>query len=176
MEKTYKRMPFDIELAKKIQSGEIEGRIVTNNGYAVRIICFDKRTSSGYPILGLVDYPNMSEVCKAFNVYGVCYDQPVEYVEYVLQIELPDETPKYDDAEEVPIGDGSIVFLRHKKHEFKPFDKVLVRQNGFDKWKANFFSHMDDGYYKCVNSRYKECVLFKGNEHLVGTTDKPKED
>ena len=37
MEKTYKRVPFDIELAKKIQSGEIEGRIVTANDIAVSI-------------------------------------------------------------------------------------------------------------------------------------------
>ena len=35
MEKTYKRVPFDIELAKKIQSGEVEGRIITKNNLPV---------------------------------------------------------------------------------------------------------------------------------------------
>lgn len=49
------------------------------------------------------------------------------------------EAPKYDDVEEVPTGDGSIVSFTHKKHEFKPFDKVLVRDNDTEQWRADFF-------------------------------------
>lgn len=134
MKKTYKRVPFDIELAKKIQAGEIEGRIV-RNGCEVVILDFNSKKYSGYPIR--IAYLDKDEV-DYVTIDG-------------LHIEVPDAEP-----------------------HFKPFDRVLVRKNGFDKWKANFFSHMDDGYYKCVNSRYKECVLFEGNEHLVGTTNNPE--
>lgn len=74
-----KIIPFDLETAKKIQDGKIEGRIRTKEGnLKARVICFDK----------------------------------VKHVR----------------------GDGTIE------------------------------THKED------------CVLYEGNEHLVGTTDKPKED
>lgn len=38
-----KTIPFDLETAKKIQAGEIEGRIRSKEGdFTARIICFDK--------------------------------------------------------------------------------------------------------------------------------------
>lgn len=38
---TFKKVPFDIELAKKITNKEAKGRIVTENGITARIVCFD---------------------------------------------------------------------------------------------------------------------------------------
>lgn len=61
-----------------------------------------------------------------------------------------------------------------KKCEFKPFDKVLVRQLETEEWRANIFSHTDktDEYldYVCVNGRWEFCILYEGNESLLGTT------
>lgn len=37
----YKKVPFDLELAKKITNKEAKGRIVTENGITARIVCFD---------------------------------------------------------------------------------------------------------------------------------------
>lgn len=37
----FKKVPFDIELAKKITNKEVKGRIVTEDGLNVRIVCFD---------------------------------------------------------------------------------------------------------------------------------------
>lgn len=54
MEKKYKRIPFDLELAKAITKGEKEGRVVTRDSYPVRIICWDAKDKS-FPIVGLVD-------------------------------------------------------------------------------------------------------------------------
>ena len=57
---------------------------------------------------------------------------------------------------------------------FKPFDKVLVRDNNEQEWKINFFSHYKkDVYYKyyCLKSCYNQCIPYEGNEHLLGTTD-----
>lgn len=52
---TYKRVPFDIELAKKITNKEVKGRIVNGNGNEARIICWDKRCGClRYPIIALV--------------------------------------------------------------------------------------------------------------------------
>ena len=57
---------------------------------------------------------------------------------------------------------------------FKPFDKVLVRDNNEQEWKINFFSHYNkDVCYKyyCLKSCYNQCIPYEGNEHLLGTTD-----
>lgn len=44
MEKKFKRVTFDLELAKDIQQGKVEGRIVTNNGGEARILAFDSKS------------------------------------------------------------------------------------------------------------------------------------
>lgn len=59
------------------------------------------------------------------------------------------------------------------KCPFKPFQKVLVRDNCDDKWRADYFSHYDKDDsslpYCCVGENYKVCVAYEGNEHLLGT-------
>ena len=60
------------------------------------------------------------------------------------------------------------------KTELKPFDKVLVRNCDIEKWKCNMFSHID-GYYVCFSSYWHQCIPYKGNEHLLGTTNKPEQ-
>lgn len=58
---------------------------------------------------------------------------------------------------------------------FKPFGKVLVRDNEAQLWKANYFSHYeedDKAYpYTCIDDSYHCCIPYEGNEHLLGTTD-----
>ena len=63
------------------------------------------------------------------------------------------------------------------KCSFEPFQKVLVRDFCNEKWKADYFSHYEDGClfsYRCVGDSYKECVAYKGNEHLLGTNNNPE--
>lgn len=55
---------------------------------------------------------------------------------------------------------------------FKPFDKVLVRDNNEQEWKINFFSHYEEDVcykYNCLKSCYNQCIPYEGNEHLLGT-------
>lgn len=40
MEQKFVTVPFDIEKAKAIQNGELEGKIITHDGRSVRIVCF----------------------------------------------------------------------------------------------------------------------------------------
>ena len=47
----FKKVPFDIELSKKITNKDVKGRIVTRDGRKVRIICFDRMGC--YPIVCL---------------------------------------------------------------------------------------------------------------------------
>ena len=46
-------IPFEVEKAKRIQSGIEEGKIVSDGGYEARIICWDKKDSD-YPLVALV--------------------------------------------------------------------------------------------------------------------------
>ena len=63
------------------------------------------------------------------------------------------------------------------KHQFKPFDKVLVRDDDDTTWRCDFFSHLGDkeGVFNCIFSLWKQCIPYEGNEHLLGTTNKPEQ-
>lgn len=70
---------------------------------------------------------------------------------------------------------------QHKliKQEFKPFDKVLVRDYIDEKWILSIFSCYEDEDkdfpYVCLNGRYCYCIPYEGNEHLLNTTNTPKD-
>ena len=151
--KQWKRVPFTIELAKDIQSGKVEGRIVTSENLLVRIVDFNFKDKTD-SIVYIGTYANGEQ-----EFIQTCDNEGKSFGADVLFIELPEETPK---------------------HEFKPFDKVLVRDNNEDKWVPDIFRYYDayaiqDYPYRCCANDYRQCILYAGNEHLVGTTDKPKE-
>ena len=152
-----KTIPFDLELAKKIQAGEIEGCIKTRDGSKARILCSDVR--SNYPIVAVVAVNNSgAEAAQTYTANGCyvdngsCHPTP-DLRDLVL--EVPDNEP-----------------------QFKPFEQVLVRDSFYKIWCCDYFSHMDEGRYICVYGSAtelgKDIVPFAGNEHLVGTTDEPK--
>ena len=51
------------------------------------------------------------------------------------------------------------------KHEFKPFDKVLVRVADTAKWHATF-------WFIAEHEGWAQCIPYEGNEHLYNTTNK----
>ena len=63
-----------------------------------------------------------------------------------------------------------------KEYQFKPFEKVLVRDSFDDVWRASFFSHIkeNDGRYVTTCVTWKFCIPYEGNEHLLGTTKDSK--
>lgn len=55
-----------------------------------------------------------------------------------------------------------------EKVDFKPFDKVLVKDKREDKWKASFFVRKVGELYECVlGFKYDQCIPFEENEHLL---------
>lgn len=63
------------------------------------------------------------------------------------------------------------------EYQFKPFDKVLVRDSYDDMWRACLFSHIrkGDGRYVTTCLTWKFCIPYEGNEHLLGTTKSVEE-
>lgn len=78
--------------------------------------------------------------------------------------------------------DEEILSLARKlwmQPKFKPFDKVLMRDDDITEWRPFFFSnYMDDEdypYKSIGESSYSQCIPYEGNEDLCGTINKPKE-
>ena len=66
-----------------------------------------------------------------------------------------------------------------KETEFKPFDRVLVRDDDDDEWHIDFFEGMNKDkdepfWYRCLNNSWEHCIPYEGNEHLLSTTGEPK--
>lgn len=63
------------------------------------------------------------------------------------------------------------------KQEFKPFEKVLVRDDANKIWSIGLFFYYDEEDenfpYVCMDIRYCYCIPYEGNEYLLGTTDTP---
>lgn len=65
-------------------------------------------------------------------------------------------------------------FERFNPEEFKPFDKVLIKQNyECERWTCDFFSHMlPDGQVFCAGSTVYECIPYNDEtRHLLGTDE-----
>lgn len=63
------------------------------------------------------------------------------------------------------------------KIEFKPYDRVLVRDEDKERWQAAFYDQYltDNGAspHRVIGEGYfSQCIPYEGNEHLLGTTDK----
>ena len=73
----------------------------------------------------------------------------------------------------------------YKKERFDPntlqaYDKILVRDSCFEKWKCGFFSHINDNNDECpyytVGTCYGLCIPYNDDtKHLVGTTKEAPE-
>ena len=155
-----KTIPFDLETAKKIQAGEIEGKIITEHGDSVRVICWD-RLDKTHPIIALVhNKAGGIEESVYYTNEGKVFEDKYNLTNLAdLHIEVPDNEP-----------------------QFKPIDKVLVRSkdNTNNRWLPAIYAYYDDvvSHVTIDHRMYadEDCIPYEGNEHLVGTTDKPKED
>lgn len=69
------------------------------------------------------------------------------------------------------------------KYDFKPFDKVLVRDEDDKEWHISLFAReiVDDSdglsyKYECSNGTLWDCCIpFEGNEYLLGTAENSEE-
>lgn len=153
-----KQVEFDIELVKKIQAGEVKGIMRTAGGDTVRFL--GKIKCSAYPLVFARKIRHSNGDEEVLEIYTLTGKYSVVYNEHVNDIIIEIEEPK-------------------QEYQFKPFDKVLVRDEDYELWKATFFSHYEEDtqyHYRCSGDISKQCIPYKGNEHLLGTTEKPKEE
>lgn len=89
---TYKRVPFNIALAKKIINKEVKGRIVTRDGRRARIICFDRKDKSDviaqYSVIALVTEKDGHE-CEYEYLNTGRFSAVIEETDLDFHIEVP---------------------------------------------------------------------------------------
>ena len=147
-----KIIPFDIELAKKIQAGEIQGKIMYNNS-EVEILGFDMYVAGDAYLCAKTKGNSGEYRTRLFDKHGKDAEDKYGAL-YNLYFEVPDNEP-----------------------QFKPFDRVLVRDKETYKWFPSFYATTDGLLYYTIDCKnWKQCIQYEGNEHLVGTTYKPKEE
>lgn len=248
METKYVRVPFDVEMAKKITNGECEGKIVTRNGESVRIVCWDRKGYE-YPIIALID-TGKEEKSERYTICGRWSCDYDEENNFDLMLEIP-EYMTFKEGDVIAFGgleDNPTIgiFQKHiridahrcyvkfdcygylvydeepltyrnarfateeekqklidalksskepkakeylkrffdielkQKYEFKPFDKVLVRDYIGTYWVANIFSNQYEiegkVRYSCCGNAYNFCIPYNDQtKHLLGTTDNCEE-
>ena len=154
---TYKRIPFDLELARKIMNKEVKGRIVTQDGHKARIICFNKE--GDFPIVGLVKNFRGVERPYTYNKEGKEFDSCMSPSD--LCFEVPDYYRDYSN--------------------FKPckWQPCLVRDTSTDLWEVGVCRGTDSNRVPIFYSRnYSDgfchwkyfLPLSKITERLIGTT------
>lgn len=155
-----KKIPFDIELAKKITNKETKGRIVTRDGRRARIICFDKKETDDIfdppkNIIALVETKDGGEGVFEVRDNGMIL---TEETDYDLQIEVP-------------------VYSDYSNFEPQKLQPCLVRDCEKDEWWLQVCAGKDINgeilfyMYDGDTATRKYCLpLSEVTERLVGTT------
>lgn len=149
----FKKVPFNLELAKKITNKDVKGRIVTEDGHEVRIIYFNK--IGMYPIVGLIRVADEDEV----YTYRENGRHDIKLDESPLDLHL--EVPTY-----------------HKDYSnFKPYkwQPCLVRDNDKDLWEICVCAGRNSAgkatfYHRGCTCSHEHCLpLSKVTERLADT-------
>lgn len=242
METKLVRVPFDLELAERIQFGNIVGRVVTQGGENVCIMSWYNKGDT--PIVGLVYDDNDTKHTEYYYNNGInpnkqnedIFLEVPEYMTFKVgdviytkgdnegvfiytgfdidvfmlkmyfcaalvvnlamiifdgnlnddaksndyRLATEEEKQKLIDALKGSDDKRAKVYLKQffgieEKQEFKPFDKVLVRDSDDEKWDINLFKRYDEeeNYpYICFNECFKQCIPYnEQTAHLLGTNE-----
>ena len=143
--------PFNLEEAKQGKP------ICTRDGEKARILCTDLIGRDYHLVAAVYNPKSRVEDIKIYTSKGE-HNKGKESVNDLMMVE--DEKPKCP---------------------FKPFDKVLVREDDDWCWDCSLFSRYDpdDDWYNFVTlegNRNHVCIPYdEETEHLIGTTDAPPE-
>lgn len=153
----FKKIPFDIELAKKIAQNEAKGRIMTEDNLHARIVCFDMKYGGSKIIAVLVDCGDY-EIGVRCDLDGTCRDLRKED-KFNLHIEVPTYYKDYSNFE---------------PQKWQP---CLVRENEDEIWllQVSKGKRCDDGVlFYCPDGSpnvWRHCLpLSKATQRLIGTT------
>lgn len=149
----YKRVPFDLKLAKKIINKEVKGRIVTEDNLPARIVCFDLKYGGNKILAALVDCGDY-EIGVRCYLDGTCRDTRKED-NFNLHIEVPTYYRDYSN------------FVPQK------WQPCLVRDNDEEDWDISVCKGRNsagEAIFFSFGCTYQHCLpLSKVTERLINT-------
>lgn len=159
----FKKIPFDLELAKKITNKEAKGRIVTDDGLIARIVCFDLKYAGSKILAALVDCGDY-EIGLRCDLDGTCCESRKED-KFNLHLEVPTYYKDYSN------------FVPQK------WQPCLVRESIYDHWKVRVCAanKQQVTFYDSSNCCSGDILwdfklpLSQITERLIGTTKSYKE-
>lgn len=125
METKLVRVPFDVEMAKRIHNGDCEGKIVTRGRMRVRVLCFDKIGNESIVALVYEETDN-KETCIIYLNDGTIPN--CKQTRFDLMLEVP-EYLTFKDGDVISSGDDVLIL------------KKIVNNNAVD-------------FYSCVYMPY----------------------
>lgn len=127
MAKEFVKVPFDIEKAKKIYKGELEGRIVTEGNYAVKILCMDANIAN-CPIVALLTV-NFKQKAATYTKEGKFYIDGYDCDEN-LMLELPSSV-LYKEGDILCKGNEYLIVFKDENNKLLGMYVSLDGDNGF---------------------------------------------
>lgn len=118
-----------------------------------------------------------------FKVGDIIQDKNTLYKIKIKDVKIGGEYYVGESVDGVGKGVGYFYFCEQDKWELvrdkfnintlKPYDRVLVRFGSGDIWRINLLERYDetsDNPFLCIGyQRFKQCIPYEGNEHLLGT-------
>lgn len=127
-------------------------------------------------IIGKLIGKNESEDTLTFgNQYEIENEKFVTDQAFDLRISIHEELREATEGEAITFQEAYTIWEKSKEQPvFKPFDKVLCRDDIGKEWNIDLFestvTHNSKYYYKCMANIWKFCIPYAGNENLLGTT------
>lgn len=125
---------------------------------------------------------NYCAACISEHPKGYYFITPDEAKEVGAHLATPEEIKRWNEEELHPAHKHYSKDKRKIEYWFLPFDKVLVRDRTFPKWRCNIFSYYDKDdvlkcHYVCISGSYRECIPYnEKTAHLMGTKNNYEEE
>ena len=152
-----------------------KGDVLKNTAYEERVI-FDGFLNDDYT------YFKGKHPLDCSNKLNITYHEECNCFTGNYRLESEDTAQTYIKTIEEKLGgklNRETLEIEKAQPEFKPFDKVLVRNTDTEEWFPGFFEKFDSTWnypYHIMNRRsmtdfaFKQCIPYEENEHLLGTT------
>ena len=139
--------------------------------------CIDFLSSTKVYLNGQSEKVRTRLYCLGFVEIKPCKDclkMPFMYIHKNLTFEFFNDMQQFIEDEYTEVDVHKILEIEILLYNFKCGDQVLG-VDGCNRYRFDIFSHKMGGNYNngclyvCVGRSYRKCILFKGNEELVGT-------
>ena len=153
-----------LDIINPIEIASVTPRIYTfTNGSFQRVEIIDKDYE-------LINKPKFKVGDRIKYIY---FDRKVAKV-----VKIHDKRYELDNGKFIEFKDENAYEISYDKFDvstLKPFDKVLARCSTLEKWRIQLFEKYNKTFkhpFICMGyNKYKYCIPYEGNEHLLDTAD-----